>query len=134
MKKKLFAFFRRAQDSRGMKHPTQKSWLSPEEQAELDKRFPLRPAELDMLMDEVHEKVPALGPRERKTPDEGLAVMQDRVTMLQGDKAKLLDAMDEATGQHLAALTQDLNTLNSELAEAETRLREYQAQAGPNQN
>ena len=98
------------------------------------KKYPLRPAMQEMNEEQVQQKLAKqFGlPAPIKTADQGVKDMQARIDMLKGDKAKTLDAMDIATDQTLLALTADLNKLNQDLAEAETRLTEYKAQQGVN--
>jgi hypothetical protein len=94
------------------------------------KEFPLRPAEDDISQDAVAAKLGL--PRPEKTAEQGIRDMQARIDMLKGDKAQLLNAMDGATGDRFNELTVTLDTFNRDLAEAETRLAEYKAQAGLN--
>jgi hypothetical protein len=97
---------------------------------EFRKQYPLRDAESEMIDDEIRKKhnLPPLA----RTAKQGVKDMQARIEMVKGDKAKLLDAMDGATGHRLADLTKVLNEYNQEIAEAEARLTEYKAQQGLN--
>ena len=94
------------------------------------KKYPFRPAEQEMIDEQVRKKCKL--PPLVKTAKQGVRDMQARIDMLKGDKAKCLNAMDDATGPALGALTADLAQLNRDLAEAETRLAEYKAQQGVN--
>ena len=97
-------------------------------------KYPFRPALQEMIDEQVAKKLnEKFGiPVPTKTPDQGVKDMQARIEMLKGDKAETLNAMDEATGHQLEQLTKDLNDLNWEIKEAETRLTEYKAQQGLN--
>ena len=97
---------------------------------ECREKYPYRPAEADLIDEQVRKKCNL--PPNVKTADQGVLDMQARIDMLKGDKAKTLNAMDGADGHRLASLTGDLNELNQEIAEAETRLTEYKAQQGLN--
>jgi len=93
-------------------------------------KYPLRPAEQELIEEQVPKDIKL--PVPPKTADQGVKDMLARIEMLKGDKAKTLDAMDDATGHLLEQLTKDLNEINRELSEAEVRLTEYQAQQGLN--
>jgi hypothetical protein len=97
---------------------------------ECQEKFPLRPAEAEMIGEEALKKCNL--PVPQKTADQGVKDMQARIDMLKGDKAETLDAMDDAAGHHLEQLTKNLNEINREIAEAEVRLTEYKAQQGLN--
>jgi len=93
-------------------------------------KYPLRPAEAEMLVEEALKQCKQ--PVPQKTADQGVKDMQARIDMLKGDKAETLDAMDDATGHRLEQLTKILNELNGEIKTAEVRLTEYKAQQGLN--
>jgi hypothetical protein len=98
--------------------------------AKCRKLYPYRPVEQELLEDEARKKN-GLPPSPR-TAEQGVKDMQARIEMLKGDKAEILDAMDEASGFHLDDLTKILNEHNQWIAEAEARLTEYKAQRGLN--
>jgi hypothetical protein len=98
--------------------------------AKCRKLYPFRPVEQELIEDEIRKKN-GLPPAAR-TAEQGVKDMLARIEMLKGDKAQTIEAMDEATGDHLAALTDALNDLNRDIAEAEARLTEYKAQQGLN--
>lgn len=93
-------------------------------------KYPLRPDDADMA--DEYARAKSGQPQRVRAAVEGLRAMQSRIAMLKADKTKTLEAMDDAGGALLATLTADLNRLNKDLAEAEIRLTEYQAQQGLN--
>ena len=97
---------------------------------ECRKLYPYRPVEQEMIDDDIRKKYHL--PPVARTAEQGVKDMQARIDLLKGDKVKLLDAMDEATGHRLDDLTKVLNEYNQGIAEAEARLTEYKAQQGLN--
>ena len=98
--------------------------------AKCRKLYPFRPVEQELIDDEIRKKYHL--PPAARTAEQGVKDMEARIAMLKGDKAQTLDAMEDATGDHLAALTDALNDLNRDIPEAEARLTEYKAQQGLN--
>jgi hypothetical protein len=97
---------------------------------ECREKYPYRPAEQDLIDEQARKKCDL--PSVVKTADQGVLDMQARIDMLKGDKAKALNALDDAEGPLRTTLLKDLDELNRDLHEAETRLTEYKAQQGLN--
>ena len=85
--------------------------------------YPLDPADLEMIVDGALQDCGK--PPLKRTPQEGIADMQARISRLNNQKIQLLNAPDIRMEE---IILQEVRTLNTELQEARDRLKEYQTQ------
>jgi hypothetical protein len=84
------------------------------------------PSELEMVTDAAH--IAEHGHSLKRKASQGVTDMQARIDLLTGQKRLILDQIEEADPQIASSLTQQLNSLNTELREAQDRLAGYQTQ------
>ncbi len=94
-----------------------------DEENPADKYRELPAEELELIAEEVLQ-----APLKYGDPAQAIAAMQQRVAMLNRQRAALLDCLDDAEGTRRQQLTADLTELNAHLIDAQHRLAAYQQQ------
>ena len=88
------------------------------------------PAELEIIADEMH--LAAHGQSLQRKAVQGIADMQARIDLLTGQRRLVADQLAQAMEDRTRTLLdQQLIAIQGELADAQTRLREYQLRQSP---
>ncbi len=83
------------------------------------------PAELEIIASEMH--LAGHGQILQRKAAQGIADMQARIDLLTGQRQLVADQLAQTTDDRIGTLLdQQLTAIQGELAEAQTRLREYQ--------